>query len=33
MKLYTNGEYMSNDISFEKKIKKSYYNNETLHKW
>ena len=31
MKLYTTGEFINNDILFEKKIKKSYYKNETLH--
>ena len=31
MKLYTTSEYMSTGTSFEKKIKKSHYKNETLH--
>ena len=32
MNLYTTSEFISNDISCEKKIKKSHYKNETLHK-
>ena len=31
MKLYTTSEFISSDISFEKKIKKSRYKNKTLH--
>ena len=31
MKLYTTSEFISNDTSFEIKIKKSHYKNETLH--
>ena len=33
MKLYTTGEFIRNDISFEKKKKKSHYKNKTLYNW
>ena len=31
VKIYTTSEFIINDISFEKKINKFHYKNETLH--